>query len=65
MIENIIGWGLIGLLSITPLYLIYIVYKRYKRWQEKQTQLLYYKQKLKEEYLIHQKTVWLDDDSKQ
>ncbi len=64
MIEDIIGWGLIVLIFLGSLYLIYFIYSRYRSYQERQTQYLAYKQKLKEEYLLNQRSVWLDEEEK-
>jgi len=63
VIENIIGWGLIVVIPLAIIYLGYFVYSRYKSYQDKTTQLMVYRQKLKEEYLINQKSVWLDEDT--
>jgi len=64
MIEDIIGWGLIVAIFLGSLYLIYFAYSRYRSYQKRQTQYLAYKQKLKEEYLLNQRSVWLDEEEK-
>ncbi len=63
MVEDIIGWSLIIIGLIAILYLPYLAYRRYKIYQDMQTQQLIYKQKLKEEYLLNQKSVWLGEDT--